>query len=215
MHPRSPERMQLHFAQTMMPRKACFVARHLNAPVDFIPVDLGKGEHKAPAFRALNPNTKVPVLVDGDLVLWESDAIMLHLALTMESGLWPSDPRGQVEAQRWLSWAAHEFNPQTGTLYFEHIIRPMFGLGAVDAEAESAALARTRKGLALLDAHLKGRDFLLGPRLSLADISVAITFPYAEKAAIPIADYPGVARWNERLSTHRFWNEPFPEAVAA
>ncbi len=211
---RSPERMQLHFAETMMPRKPCFVALHLEAPVDFIRVDLGKGEHKAPSFRALNPNGKVPLLVDGDLALWESDAIMMHLALRQGSDLWPSDPRGQVEVQRWLSWAAHEFNPQAGTLYFEHIIRPMFGLGAVDAAAEAAALARTRKGLALLDAYLANRDFLLGPRLSLADISVAITFPYAPKANIPLADYPAVARWNERLRGLRHWDDPFPAAGA-
>lgn len=208
---RSPERMQLHFAETMMPRKACFVARHLDAPIDFIRVDLGKGEHKAPAFRALNPNTKVPLLVDGDLALWESDAIMLHLALGAGSDLWPSDPRGQVEAQRWLSWAAHEFNPQAGTLYFEHIIRPMFGLGDVDTEAEAAALARTRKGLAVLDGHLANRDFLLGSLLSLADISVAITFPYAPRAKIPLGDYPAVARWNERLRALAHWDHPFPE----
>jgi glutathione S-transferase len=208
---RSPERMQLHFAETMMPRKACFVARHLDAPVHFIRVDLGKGEHKLPAFRALNPNAKVPLLVDGDLALWESDAIMLHLAVGAGSDLWPSDPRGQVEVQRWLSWAAHEFNPQAGTLYFEHVIRPMFGLGDVDAEAESAALARTRKGLAMLDAHLANRDFLLGSRLSLADVSVAITFPYAPKAKIPLGDYPVVTRWNERLRALAHWDHPFPE----
>jgi glutathione S-transferase len=211
---RSPERMQLHFAETMMPRKACFVARHLDAPVDFIRVDLGKGEHKAPAFRALNPNAKVPLLVDGDLSLWESDAIMLHLSLATGSDLWPSDAGGQVEVQRWLSWAAHEFNPQAGMLYFEHVIRPMFGLGDVDTAAESAALARTRKGLALLDTHLESRDFLLGRRLSLADIAVAITFPYAPKANIPLGDYPAVARWNDRLRALRHWDEPFP-AVAA
>lgn len=207
---RSPGRMQLHFAETMMPRKACFVARHLDAPVDFVRVDLGRGEHKAPAFRALNPNGKVPLLVDGDLALWESDAIVAHLALARGSDLWPLDPCGQVEMQRWLSWAAHEFNPQAGTLYFEHVIKPYFSLGEVDARAEGAALARTRKGLALLDAHLAGRDFLLGPRLTAADVSVAITFPYAEKARIPVADYPAVARWNDRLRALPFWDAPFP-----
>ncbi len=210
----SPDRMRLHYAETLMPRKACFVARHLDAPVDFVRVDLGKGEHKAPAFRALNPNGKVPLLVDGDLALWESDAIILHLALGMGSDLWPADPRGQVEVQRWLSWAAHEFNPQAGTLYFEHVIRPMFGMGEVDGEAEAAALARTRRELQVLDAHLAERKFILGPNLSLADVSVAITFPYADKANIPLGDYPAVARWNDRLRALPHWEAPFPEVTA-
>ena len=209
----SPDRMRLHYAETLMPRKACFVARHLDAPVDFIRVDLGKGEHKAPAFRALNPNGKVPLLVDGDLALWESDAIMMHLALGMGSDLWPADPRAQVEVQRWLSWAAHEFNPQAGTLYFEHVIRPMFGMGEVDGEAEAAALARTRRGLQILDAHLAERNFILGLSLSLADVSVAVTFPYAGKANIPLADYPAVARWNDRLRALAHWDAPFPRVT--
>ncbi|WP_215905804.1 glutathione S-transferase family protein [Phreatobacter cathodiphilus] len=207
----SPDRMRLHYAETLMPRKACFVARHLDAPVDFVRVDLGKGEHKAPAFRALNPNGKVPLLVDGDLALWESDAIMMHLALGMGSDLWPADRRGQVEVQRWLSWAAHEFNPQAGTLYFEHVIRPMFGIGEVDGQAEAAALARTRKGLQILDAELAERNFILGPTLSLADVSVAVTFPYADKANIPLGDYPAVARWNDRLRALAHWDAPFPQ----
>lgn len=59
--------MKLHYAETLNPRKACAVARHLEAPVEFVRVDLGKGEHTSPAFKALNPNAKVPVLeIDGE-----------------------------------------------------------------------------------------------------------------------------------------------------
>ncbi len=62
--------MVLHYAETLMPRKACFVARHLASPVSFQPIDLARGEHKGEPFKAMNPNGKVPVLVDGDIVLW-------------------------------------------------------------------------------------------------------------------------------------------------
>jgi len=207
--------MVLHYAETLMPRKACFVARHLRSPVEFRPIDLGRGEHKDPAFKALNPNGKVPVLVDGDLVLWESDAIMMHLALAAGSDLWPTAAREAVEAQRWLSWAAHEFNPQAGTLYFEHVIRPHFGMGDVDAAADATARKRTRAGLAVLERHLSGRTMLVGDRLTLADVAVAITFPYAAAAGIPLADYPAVANWNARLEALPFWLDPFPQAAAA
>ncbi len=154
--------MVLHYAETLMPRKACFVARHLASPVSFQPIDLARGEHKGEPFKAMNPNGKVPVLVDGDIVLWESDAIMMHLAMAAGSDLWPSDARQAVEVQRWLSWAAHEFNPQAGTLYFEHVIRPHFGMGEVDAAADAAARKRTRAGLAVLERHLSGRTMLVG-----------------------------------------------------
>jgi glutathione S-transferase len=208
-------RMRLYYDCTMMPRKACFVARHIDAPVDFVRVHLGKGENRAPAFRALNPNGKVPVLVDGDVTLWESDAIMVHLANRVGSDIWPAAPLDQVEVLRWLSWAAHEFNPQAGTLYFEHVIRSDFGLGPVDDTVEAAAQKRVRKGLAVLEAHLAGRDMLVGSGLTVADVAVAITFPYADRAGIPLAEFPAVRRWHDRLSLIDAWLAPFPQVPAS
>lgn len=99
---------QLHYAETMMPRKVCALARHLGLPVTFVPVDLGAGGHLTPQFRALNANAKVPVLVDGDLVLWESDAIMMHLAIRAGSPLWPS------EAARHSAWGRSTRRPRPG-----------------------------------------------------------------------------------------------------
>ncbi|MBV9636289.1 MAG: glutathione S-transferase N-terminal domain-containing protein, partial [Methylobacteriaceae bacterium] len=59
--------MKLHYFETLNPRKACAVAQYLRVPVEFVRIDLGRGEHKTPEFLALNPNGKVPVLRDGDL----------------------------------------------------------------------------------------------------------------------------------------------------
>src|SRR3954462_9511039 len=70
--------MKLYYADTLNPRKACAVARYLNSPVEFVHVDLRKGEHKTPAFLAINPNGKVPAFSDGDLKLWEANAIMCY-----------------------------------------------------------------------------------------------------------------------------------------
>lgn len=64
--------MKLYYFDVLNPRKVCALARYLNLPVEFVHVDLGKGEHKTPAFLAMNPNAKVPVLVDGNTTLWES-----------------------------------------------------------------------------------------------------------------------------------------------
>lgn len=206
---------QLHYAETMMPRKVCALARHLDLPVTFVPVDLGAGGHLTPQFRALNPNAKVPVLVDGDLVLWESDAIMMHLAIRAGSPLWPSDRGHQVEVMRWLSWAAHEFNPKAGALYFEHIIRPAFGMGAVDPKAEAEAIKGCHRCLAVLDHHLADRDFLIGSDLTIADFSAAVTLPWADAARIPLAGFAAVCRWHDRLMQLPAWRAPFPPRPAA
>ena len=93
---------KLYYAEVLNPRKACAVARYLNSPVEFVHIDLAKGEQKTPEFLALNPNGKVPALEDGDTRLWEADAIMCHLARAAGSDLWPTDGR-QTDVIRTLN----------------------------------------------------------------------------------------------------------------
>jgi glutathione S-transferase len=155
------------------------------------------------------------VLTDGDLTLFEADAIAMHLAIKAGSDLWPSDPAKQVEVQRWLSFAAHELNPQTGALYFEHVIKSYFGMGPVDAEAEAAAIKAAKRHLGVLDGRLAVSRWLAGDSLTLADISAGVTLPWAEKANIPLADFAHVRRWHDDLSRLKGWLDPWPERAAA
>ena len=81
--------MKLYYAETLNPRKACAVARYLDAPVEFVHVDLRTGEQRQPPFLSINPNGKVPVLEDGEKRIWEANAIMGYLARAAGSDLWP------------------------------------------------------------------------------------------------------------------------------
>ena len=202
--------MKLFYCDTLMPRKACAAARYLKAPVEFIYVDLKKGEHVLPTYLTLNPNAKVPVLAHGDKVTWESDAILCELALATGSELLPRTPEGQVELIKWFSWNSQHFTRAGGTLYFEHVIRPKFGLGEADKTAVAEGERNFRRFARVLDDHLDGRRWLLGERLSLADFSVGICLPYAEGARLPLEDYSHVRRWHDRLSELDGWNEPWP-----
>ena len=85
--------MKLYWSDTLMPRKACAVAKYLALPLEYVHVDMGRGEHRTPEFRSINPNAKVPALVDGELTLWESNAIACHLADKAQSDLLPRDSR--------------------------------------------------------------------------------------------------------------------------
>jgi glutathione S-transferase len=212
--PKRTERqtMKLYYSDTLNPRKACALARHLNSPVEFIYVALEKGEHRTPEYRAMNPNAKVPVLVDDGLVLWESNAIMCHLAEKAGSDLWPQDAR-RIEVMRWLMWDATEFAPAAGTFYFEHIIKPRFGLGETDAAEIEKATPGFQRYAKVLDAHLQGRRYLVGEALSVADFAVAITLPYAREARIPLGEFPEIRRWHEGLNALQAWREPFPAAT--
>jgi glutathione S-transferase len=202
--------MRLYYAETLAPRKACAVARYLGLQIDYVYVDLGKDEHIEPAYLALNPNGKVPCLVDGERSIWEADAIICHLAQRAESPLWPRSGQQQTDVMRWLSWNSQHLYRHGGALYFEHLIKAAIGHGAPDSAKVVEAQGWFRKHASVLNQHLKERKWLLGDELSIADFSVAVTLPYAASAAMPVEEFPEVMRWHDRLNAFEAWRSPFP-----
>jgi glutathione S-transferase len=205
--------MRLYYCETPNPRKACAVARYLNSPVEFVYVDLLKGENRTPEFHAVNPNDKVPVLDTGVKRLWEANAIMCHLARAANSNLWPDDER-QIEIIRWFSWDQAHFSRHAGTLFFENVIKPVLGLGNPDQAAVVEATAAFVRSAEILDAHLSGRDFLIEDSLTLADFAVATLLPDAAGCGLPLSSFPQIQRWQARLDELDAWRQPFPERAA-
>jgi glutathione S-transferase len=205
--------MQLYYSETLNPRKVCAIARQVGAPVEYVHIDLRKGEHKTPEFRAINPNQKVPALVEGDRRLWESNAIMTRLAVAAGSDLWPAGER-QIDVIRWLSWDGAHFTRFGGILYFQHIVKAYLGIGAPDLAAVAEAQGRFRTAAVVLDEHLSDRRWLVGDSPTIADFAVAVSLPYAEKSAIPLDEFPAICRWHDRLSELDAWREPFPVRAA-
>ncbi len=201
--------MKLFYCEVLNPRKACAVARYLDAKVDFVRVDIWRGAHKTPEFLARNPNGQVPVLQDGDRYLSESNAIMCHLSERAGADLWPHDDR-QIEVLRWLFWDAMHFGRQAGELYFQHVILPFVG-GTSDPEAAAGATESFRRLATILDDHLRGRQFLVADRLSVADFALAVALPYAEAARLPLAEFAEITRWHAGLNELPAWRAPFPD----
>lgn len=200
--------MKLYYCETINPRKACAAARHLRSPVEFVRVDLGRGEHRSAEFLALNPNGKVPVLRNGDWSLWEANAIMCYLSDVAKADLWPHDAR-QIEVMRWLSWDAQHFSRYGGTLYFEYLIKPQLGLGEADPVVAAEATRNFTAHARILDAHLRDRTFLVGNSLSVADFAVASALPYAAESKLPLAEFPAIRSWYARLEDLPAWRNPF------
>src|SRR5262245_58835610 len=110
------------------------VAAQLGIPLEFELVDLMQGASHTPAYLALNPTGRTPVLVDGDLKLWESNAIMQYLASQKANSLWPNDARTRADIARWQSWQlAHWGNEACGPLLFENLVKQFLSMGAADA----------------------------------------------------------------------------------
>ncbi|MBS0539786.1 MAG: glutathione S-transferase family protein [Proteobacteria bacterium] len=204
--------MKLYYCDVLAPRKVCAALKMvLKLPVDYVYVDLGKGENRKPPYKAINPNGKVPTLVDGERVITEADTILCYLSDKAGADLWPSDKQRQFDVMSWFSWNAQHFLRATGSLYFEYVIKDRYKLGAADPAEVEQALAEFRRCGKLLNAHLKDRKWLVGDRLSAADISVAVTLPYAAKAHMPIDEFPEMRRWHDQLCAMDGWLDPFPQ----
>ncbi|MBL0220119.1 MAG: glutathione S-transferase family protein [Myxococcales bacterium] len=171
-------------------------------------LDFSKGEHKSPEFLALNPNGAVPTLVDGEFALTESRAIMQYLASKKpESGLLPKDEMARADVTRWQFWDASHFSPQCATLAFERILKKMMGLGEPNEAKITEALANFRRFGAVLDARLKGKQYLVGNALTLADLTVASSLMYAKQADVPVAEFPNVEAWLGRITALDGWKQ--------
>ncbi|MBO0763327.1 MAG: glutathione S-transferase family protein [Hyphomicrobiaceae bacterium] len=202
--------MKLYYFESSNPRKACAVAKYLGSPVEFVRIDLGKGENKTPRFLAINPNGKVPALTDGETRIWEANAIMAYLARAAGSDLWPRQDDRQIELTRWLSWNASHFTRHAATLVFEHLIKPNFLGRGPDPKVVDEATGLFKQFAAVLDEHLGGRTYILGDTLTIADFAVAGALPDADRAKIPIEGFTAIERWHARLNELPAWREPFP-----
>jgi glutathione S-transferase len=202
---------QLYYFETINPRKTCATAKHLGVPLEYVKLDLRKREQRGAEHLARNPNGKVPVLVDGDMKLWESAAIMAWLATRAGSDMWPArDPERLVDVLRWVHWDAAHFSAKAAVFYGQRVIRPRLGLGATDEAAIAAATPAFHDAAKVLDTHLAGREFVAGRTVTIADFCLAAALPYAEEADLPIADYTQIRRWHDRLMQIPAWRDPWP-----
>jgi len=203
--------MKIYWIKAQAPRRVLALVKHLGIEAELIHIDAKAGGLKAPAYAALNPNMKVPTLVDGDTVLWEASAIMAHLCIKARSDMWPAhDPAGQVEVLRWLSWNDCHWAPAVGPFYFEHIVKATFNFGVPDREALRSRVPDLMKYAKVLNDHLDGRRFAACGRLTIADFQLASMATDWWEAAMPFGDFPNITAWIDRLMQIPAWANPWP-----
>lgn len=177
-------------------------------------------------FRAMNPHGKIPVLADGDTVVWESHAILRYLAAAHGGGpqaksgqaeraatrsgaksrLWSSDPAERSLADRWMDWSQCALQPAFMGMFWGYYRTP-------PAQRDGAAIERARREteqhFRLLDAELAKRPFLAGDALSLADIPAGAALYRYFEMGLPVEHPPHVDAWYARLASR----EPYRAAV--
>lgn len=157
-----------------------------------VEVDLAAGEHRTPAFLALNPFGQIPVLVDGDVIVSDSTAILVYLAKKTGHSDWlPDDALGAAAVQRWLSVAAGE------VAYGPAAARMVTLFGASYAAAE--VIARAQLLLERLEQQLATRDWLAAHHPTLADVALYSYLAQAPEGNVDLAPYPAVRAFLQRV----------------
>ncbi len=197
--------LKFYYSLAPNPMKVALLLEESGLPYEAIPVDTRKGEQHQPAFTALNPNAKVPVIVDGSTTVFDSSAILLYLA--EKSGQFLADAADRGALLSWLMFTASGIGPFTGQcVHFNHYA------------PEKVPYAITRYNFEawrhwkILDQHLAGKDWMVSARYTLLDMAVwgwARAVPFA-LGAEAWAQLPNVKRLFDAISAR-----PAAQRVAA
>ncbi len=189
--------------------RTLLTAAHLGSDLELRLVDLTKPADRG-ALASVNPNGKIPVLVEPGFVLWESHAISEYLCdLSPGQTLLPGQPRPRAEVHRWLYWITAPFGNVTGGLNYERFVKRLTGRGEPDPQAVASHEAGFHQLARVLDAHLADHAYLANEALSVADYSLAAVLLHTETAAYPIGGYAHVLAHRERIRTLPVWQQVF------
>ncbi len=172
-----PDRLQLYSLPTPNGVKVSILLEELGLPYEVHRVAFDTNDQLSPEFVSLNPNNKIPAIIDPDgpggqpLALFESGAILMYLAEKTGRFL-PADPAGRYEALQWVMFQMGGIGPMFGQLGFFH---KFAGKAYEDKRPRDRYVAESRRLLQVLDRHLQGRDWVLGDTYSVADIAM---FPW-------------------------------------
>jgi len=170
--------------------------RELGVEFEFVPVNLMAGEHLRPDFLRLNPAGKLPVLVDGDFVLTESAAIVLYLAeKSRAKGLLPADLKVRAQVYRWVMFAMTELEQPLWRITKHTMVYPEDKRLPADI---SLATQEFRAMAAVLDRHMKGRQFIVGDGITAADCVTAYLMDWANEQHL-LDDYPELCAFLKRM----------------
>jgi glutathione S-transferase len=194
-------------------QKVLWLVGELGLAHQHVPAGGSFGRLDEPAFRALNPHGRVPVLEDGDVAIWESHTILRYLAARYGRGtFWLDDLAERSRVESWMDWSQTSLQPDLMGVFWGYYRTP-------DAQRDWPAihrhLDRCTEHFRLLDRVLAARPFLMGEELSLGDIPIGTSLYRYFELDIERAELPHVTNWYQRLQQRPAYREhvmvPFAE----
>ena len=196
--------MKLYHFPSPNPQKVTFALLELGLDCEKIPVDLSKQEQRQPEFLAINPAGRVPVLVDGDVTLRESHAILAYLGETT-GRLWPATAAARAEALQSLFFLSQHIVPHAAEVALR-IRAKVLGI-----PVDEATVARGEKAMPtpirVVEGELAKNRWMLGADFSLADCAYCPILNVIEKARFSFAEFPRVSAYLDALRARPAWKD--------
>ncbi|MFO0617648.1 MAG: glutathione S-transferase family protein [Polyangiaceae bacterium] len=189
-----------YYAPMSSATRVHWALEELGIPYEKVKVNLAEKEQKRPEYLALNPNGKVPTLVVDGKPMFESLAMLLFLGeeYGVDKGLFPKAGAARADAFTWMAWASVSVH--------DIIVRLIKNGERVpeeqrNAKAREAAIAEAHDHLAVLDAHLAGKEYILGDTFTLADCASASFVPFLGRLGVDSGKYANIQAWVGRCMT--------------
>ena len=151
-------------------------------------------DSKTDDYLSVNPNGRIPALVDGEVTLFESMAINLYLTKKYAPTLYPASEGEQAKAIQWSVWAISEIEPQQ----MQIVIQKFFNRDNIDQPTIDSATENLQRPLAVLNEHLADRKYLLGDSFTVADLNVSGVMLLMQMIDFDLSTYPSIELWTER-----------------
>jgi glutathione S-transferase len=160
-----------HFPYSQHARRVVSLMEEANLEYELRHVEMGKGEHLSAEYLAINPNHQVPTLVDGEVKIHESNAILRYLCVKHDLDAWyPRHPASRAKVEQWLDWNQSRLSP----IVVDIVLNSVFLAPSGDQAAVERGLSRLPELWSILDIGLAdGTPFLAGSRPTIADLSLA------------------------------------------
>jgi glutathione S-transferase len=195
-----------HFPYSQHARRVVSLLVEANLAFELRHVDMGKGEHRSAEYLAINPNHQVPTLIDGDIRIHESNAILRYLCVKHGLDTWyPKELSSRARVEQWLDWNQCRLSPAVVDI----VLNRVFLATAGDQTAVERGLSRLPELWSILDDGLAGTPFLAGLRPTIADLSMASSvFQLTFAGIAPIGR--NTAEWFQRVSTLEGFQKSLP-----
>jgi glutathione S-transferase len=184
--------LQLYGNPRSRAMRCLWMLEEMGEPYELIEKSTRTDELQSAEYLRLNPNARIPTLVDGDMVLWESMAINIYLAQKYEGPMHCTSPEVLGLAAQWSFWAMLEMEGLLLDLLQHRAVLPEFARDASYAERDELLL---RKPLQVLNNSLRKRDHLAGGDFTVADLNVASILVWGKMGRLDLSTHPDVARW--------------------